>query len=441
MKKWIAFALVCVIALSLCACGGKIDEKTQEKLDLYEKYKEYIQLFEQENYEELLNRITALYDGQQNGTEPPQEGGPEPEIPTESTGANGLTAGEQAVLDAYAQIYAELQREHFSRWHDEEADLYYAGEAARTFWYEKYYRELQSLDLSVIDKWLGTEVLSGDVDWDYAKLLDRFTVLEDVPLFQYSTTKDRMGNEKSDIYAWIYAETGLIRYEEYMASGRKFEMIPSDPMNLFASNTEKADHIYDADGRPVQRKHYNNSGDVEYLVDIFYDDAGNKVKETVRCNAGEADILYTYDDQNRLIKLSYQDSINIYNNYHEYVIDYTYDDRGNLLRAENTNKYYGRIVAYEIDVYTYDDSGKPVSCEHTRQDLWNGVMDTQSEDHYTFRCDEQGRILFAEVAYGDTCYVSGSPNGQAGAVAHNATNVTGTFEFVYGDYVCFSFEK
>ena len=441
MKKWIALALVCVVALSLCACGGKIDGKTQEKLDLYEKYQEYIQLFEQENYEELLKRITALYDGQQNGTEPPQEGGPEPEIPAESTGADGLTAGEQAVLDAYAQIYAELQREHFSRWHDEEADLYYAGEVARTFWYEKYYRELQSLDLSVIDKYLGTEVLSGDVDWDYAKLLSRFTILEDVPLFQYITSKDRMGNEKSDIYAWIYAETGLIRYEEYMAFGRKFEMIPSDPMNLFASNTEKADHIYDADGRPVQRKHYNNSGDVAYLVDIFYDDAGNKIKETVRCNAGEADILYTYDDQNRLIKLSYQDSINIYNNYHEYVIDYTYDDSGNLLRSEKTDRYYGRIVAYEIDVYTYDGTGKLVSGIHTRQDLWNDAMDTQSEDNYTFHCDDRGRILSAEVTYGDAVYVKGSPNGAEGEVKYNATYVSGTIEFVYGDYVCFLFGK
>jgi hypothetical protein len=212
-------------------------------------------------------------------------------------------------------------------------------------------------------------------------------------------------------------------------------------MNLFSSFTEKADYTYDGDGRPVQRKHYNNSGDVEYLVDIFYDDAGNKVKETVRCNAGEADILYTYDDQNRLIKLSYQDSINIYNNYHEYVIDYTYDDSGNLLRSEKADRYYGRIVAYESDVYTYDSSGKLASGVHTRQDLWNGAMDTQSEDHYTFRCDDQGRILFAEVAFGDTCYVSGSPNGQAGSVAHTASNVTGTFEFVYGDYVCFSLEK
>ena len=439
MKKWIALALVCVVALSLCACGGKIDGKTQEKLDLYEKYAEYIRLLEEKNYQELLNRIETLLNQQPVDGIPPQEGGPEPEIPTESTGANGLTAGEQAVLDAYAQIYAELQREHFSRWHDEEADIYYAGEVARTFWYEKYYRELQSLDLSVIDKYLGTEVLSGDVDWDYAKLLSRFTILEDVPLFQYITSKDRMGNEKSDIYAWIYAETGLIRYEEYMAFGRKFEMIPSDPMNLFASNTEKADHIYDADGRPVQRKHYNNSGDVVYLVDIFYDDAGNKIKETVQCNWGQADIIYTYDDQNRLTQLSYPDQLGT--NTQKNVITYTYDDRGNLLRADKTITYYGPIVAYESDVYTYDGSGKLVSGVHTRQNLWNGAMDTQSEDHYTFRCDDQGRILFAEVAFGDTCYVSGSPNGSEGNVANNATYVSGTFEFVYGDYVCFSLEK
>ena len=439
MKKWIALALVCVVALSLCACGGKIDGKTQEKLDLYEKYAEYIRLLEEKNYQELLNRIETLLNQQPVDGIPPQEGGPEPEIPTESTGADGLTAGEQAVLDAYAQIYAELQREHFSRWHDEEADLYYAGEVARTFWYEKYYRELQSLDLSVIDKYLGTEVLSGDVDWDYAKLLSRFTILEDVPLFQYITSKDRMGNEKSDIYAWIYAETGLIRYEEYMDFGRKFEMIPSDPMNLFASNTEKADHIYDADGRPVQRKHYNNSGDVAYLVDIFYDDAGNKIKETVQCNWGQADIIYTYDDQNRLTQLSYPDQLGT--NTQKNVITYTYDDRGNLLRADKTITYYGPIVAYESDVYTYDGSGKLVSGVHTRQNLWNGVMNTQSEDRYTFRCDDQGRILFAEVAFGDTCYVSGSPNGSEGNVANNATYVSGTFEFVYGDYVCFSLEK
>ena len=439
MKKWIALALVCVVALSLCACGGKIDGKTQEKLDLYEKYAEYIRLLEEKNYQELLNRIETLLNQQPVDGIPPHEGGAEPEIPTESTGADGLTAGEQAVLDAYAQIYAELQREHFSRWHDEEADIYYAGEVARTFWYEKYYRELQSLDLSVIDKYLGTEVLSGDVDWDYAKLLSRFTILEDVPLFQLSSTVDRMGNEKSEIYAWIYADTGLIRYEDYFTAGRHFEMIPSDPMNLFASNTEKADHIYDADGRPVQRKHYNNSGDVAYLVDIFYDDAGNKVKETVQCNWGQADIIYTYDDQNRLTQLSYPDQLGT--NTQKNVITYTYDDRGNLLRADKTITYYGPIVAYESDVYTYDGSGKLVSGVHTRQNLWNGVMNTQSEDRYTFRCDDQGRILFAEVAFGDTCYVSGSPNGSEGNVANNATYVSGTFEFVYGDYVCFSLEK
>lgn len=439
MKKWIVFALVFVIALSLCACGEKIDEKTQGKLDLYDKYQEYIMLLEQENFEELLNRITTLYNQQQGGTKPPQQDVTVPEVSDNTTtGTAGPSAGEQAVLDAYAQIYSELQREYFSQWHDEEANIYYNGEAARTFWYAKYYSDLQSLDLSVIDKWLGTEHLSGDVNWDYKHVLSGFTILEDVPLFQLSTTVDRMGNEKLDIYAWIYEDTGLICCEDYFTAGRKFEVIPSDPMNLFDANTEKADYTYDANGRPVQVRHYNNSGDVAYLVDVYYDDAGNKVKETVQCISGEADILYTYDDQNRLIKLSYQDVINIYNNYHKYVIAYTYDDRGNLLRSDKTITYYGRTTGYESDVYTYDDSGKLVSGVHTRQELWNGVMDTQTEDRYTFQCDDQGRILFVEVTYGDTCYVSGSPNGSGGTVKQNAVYVTGTYDFVYGDYYIYA---
>lgn len=434
VKKWIAIAVMCVIMLNLCACGGKIDAETQKKLELYDKYEDYIQLLEQENFNELLEQITAHYNAQQGSSGQPYEEGIETEPPQEPTEAHGPTDEEQAVLDAYAQIYSGLEKDYLPQWHDEEADIYYNGEAARTFWYAKYYSELQSLDLSVIDKWLNTEYLSPEVNWDYEKVLSGFTILEDVPLFQYINTVDRMGNKKQDIYARIYEENGLIRCEDYFTSGGKFEMIPSDPMNLFDAGTEHAEYTYDTDGRPVQVRHLSNSGDVAYLVDIFYDDAGNKIKETVQCNSGEADICYTYDEQNRLIKLTYQDSINIYDNYHKHEITYTYDDRGNLLRADNTDKYYDRIVAYESDVYTYDDSGKLVSGIHTRQDLWNSVLDTQSEDHYTFRCDDQGRIVYAEVTYGDTLYVAGSPNGQAGEVKYNAIYMTGTYDFVYGDY-------
>lgn len=451
MKRIIGALLIGALLLSLCACGG-IDEETQAKLELYNKYENYIELLEAGEYQKLMDKLEKKYgdklssDTSTESSKPteddtPAETIPAPTVapaPTAGEEPDGPTESEQAVLDTYGQIYTALHRKYVSQWHDEEANIYYSGESARTFWYAKYYSELQALDLAVIDKWLGTEYLDSEVNWDYASLLNGFTVLEDVPLFQISTVTDRMGNEETGIYAWIYADTGVIWCEDYFTNSRKFEMILTDPMDLFNTFSEYAEYTYDSNGRPAQVQHLDSSGNVVYLVDVFYDDAGNKVKETVQCNSGEADILYTYDDQNRLIQLSYQDSINIYNNYHEYVITYTYDEQGNLLRSDKTNTYYGRIQGYESIVYTYDDSGKLVSGICTNENLWNDVPNTITQDSYTFVCDEQGRILSMDVAYGDTYYISGSPNGEGGQVASNATRVSCSREFVYGDYVCFT---
>lgn len=446
MKKYFAIVIICALLLGLCACSRMADGDAKIKLELFDKYERYIRLLEEENYEQLLDEIRTLYENQQGGAvlDGPQLPVPEePNIspaPGGDADTNGPTASEQEVLDAYAQIYSGLQNT-LRPWKDEQTGISYSGEAARTLWNAKYYSQLRSMDLSVIDKWLGTQYLAEDVDWDYQHLLSCFEVLEDMPLFQISTYCDRMGNEERDIYAWIYEETGLIRCESYFTNKGKFEMIPTDPMNLLDTFSEYAEYTCDADGKPVQIKYFKSTGETVYLVDVTYDDSGNKIKETVHCNSGEADILYAYDEQNRLIELSYQDSINIYNNYREYVITYTYDERGNLLRSHKTERYYGTIQGYETIVYTYDDSGKLVSGVRTVENLWNKILDTVTEDHYTFRCDDQGRVLFMNTEFGDSYYADGSPNGAGGQVASNATRVSGSREFIYGDFVLFSIDE
>ena len=77
----------------------------------------------------------------------------------------------------------------------------------------------------------------------------------------------------------------------------------------------------------------------------------------------------------------------------------------------------------------------------TVENLWNKILDTVTEDHYTFRCDDQGRVLFMNTEFGDSYYADGSPNGAGGQVASNATRVSCSREFIYGDFVLFSIDE
>lgn len=445
MKKLMAFALVLAMALSLCACGGAIDEETQKKLDLYDKYEEYIQMLENQEYEALILKLAELYQAQQGGGDDPED--PEnpdnpdvPEVPAEPTQA------EQNALQQYREIvYALNNGNSWVSEYDENGDYIggYSDQEALRFCYEK----LQ--ELTVADQWIEwcKDRWGEELNWDRQDLLSNFSMLTDVPLSQKWTTVDHMDNQYADSTSWTYWADGMIA-----SANPAFEIIESDPMNIGRYNTRY--YTYDDAGRVTQIK-YGSEDYTEYLVTLTYDAAGNKVGEHIKSNNGEWDFTYSYDGMNRLVQIEYPYS---FGSDTVVTVTYTYDAAGNVVKEERVVHYYNAwveadvISSKEITEYTYDAGGKLVSGVYTKESwgynekydssverwvLTEQYMDTQRQDQYAFTCDDQGRPLTLVITYGDEYYVYGD---NAGQVSGTANDVSRTYEFLYGDYYFYNAE-
>lgn len=344
---------------------------------------------------------------------------PEPNeetVPTEPAEPSVPTAKEQAVLDAYCE---NLYNFCFSNDPVEQ---------------NTYYQQLIALDLSVIDKWKNTEFEPVEynyhkINWDYKRALNSIIVVEDVMLKQNTSYTDFIGNVKEDYYypAWSYNADGSVssvRNEMWA-----FELIPANPAGLPGTR----EYTKNDAGQVTEVRYgsYNGTSNftVEYLVTLTYDASGNKVKETVTDTDGDSfDILYTYDEANRLIQIDC-------NAHYPSTYTYTYSADGKLVEAKYSIKQ--GILYVNTMTYQYDASGKLVSGVMT-YDAWNSPFFTNEQyiertrkNQYTFTCDEEGRIVQIDIVPGDEYYVAGQ---SAGEVSSKASYALETITITYGNF-------
>lgn len=438
MKKIIAIALVLTLALSLCACGEK------------ERYPDLADMLDAGDYEGAVGYIYDMYQNEQLGGEEGNEGeGNEGGSNNVVTEPPRPTEDDWTVLNSYNNIVLSLcsylEDGYISYW-DEENETSYSGSAALAC----YYKKLEALDKTVIDKWVdteycGTNYYSGynneGVNWDYNAILANFSSLQDVLLKEVHTTLDHMENVSTGYSnpTWDYNPDGSVL--KTANASYAFELTESNPRNLYGTQ----DVTYDDAGKPVKIK-YMDGDSVRYIVDITYDANDNKIGEHIKSNDGELDITYEYNSNNDLVKIEHPNGIDSSTTV---TYTYTYDDAGNMVKE--VKEYHSYYESYETEVtsqkeireFAYDANGALVSGSYKSENWsctseYNGSKWVLSQyiyaeglDQYSFTTDDQGRPLTMTITYGDMIYVHGD---NAGKVYDDADYVSRTVEFVYGDY-------
>ena len=337
--------------------------------------------------------------------------------PIEETLPEAPSAEEQAVLDAYCENLYNL----WCSFDAEEKQM--------------YYEQLKALDLSVIDKWAGTEFEPEEyryhnINWDYEAVFEAITVVENVVLNQKTTYTDFIGNVSEDYCypEWSYNADGLITKIDNELW--VFEIFTSNPTHL---NGVREYTKNDA-GQITQTRYgsYNGNGtfSATHLVTLNYDENGNKISEKVTNTYGDTyDILYFYDEENRLIRIECGDSNNT-------VYAYTYDAEGKLVEYKHSTK--NGCLCEDTLVLSYDESGNLVSGVMT-YDTWShslfgseAYIDYTREDLYTFTSDENGNVVQIDIVPGNQYYAHGS---YAGKVRFEASHALNTITITYGNFI------
>lgn len=379
MKRIMAILLVLVMALGLCACGS----------DRYKKYEHILAMLENGNYDGAISAIEQIKAnpnaGQSNGNKP--SGNP--------------TDEELKLIMQYNSICSYLQggeeNMHYGVYVQETSDTLRDQEALR-FCYETLEK------LEAVDKWIGT-VHAYQGGLSRQELMDKFTMVKDVPLWIERTGLDQMGNTfENQQGLWEYYENGLIRRYE--------DNHPIQHLN----NSRYYEWIYDEDGKLVKKEYRSSDNKLESLITYFYDDQNRISKEVFKSNSGETEYLYSYDDKGNLARITWSE--------YDYIA-YTYDDAGNLIREEKHRSYDDPSIM----TYTYDAQGKLVSGVY-KYYYYPGTV----EDQYEYTCDDKGRVLSWKITFGDK-------KNQAGETVSKPETVYVVDTIVYGNYYFYDFSK
>ena len=117
-------------------------------------------------------------------------------------------------------------------------------------------------------------------------------------------------------------------------------------------------YTYDAEGKVIEEKIFDEQGEIVNIVGYIYDKNGNLEYEDEKYNDiyGCQDTRYTYDDNNNLIeKVLYSNDDVIVSR----VYKYEYDDKGNCIKKFE----YDRAGNLDSEMtYKYDEKGRQIEC-------------------------------------------------------------------------------
>lgn len=413
MKKMLALLLVAVLALSLCACGSNDNP--------YEKYANIFNMLEAGDYQGAISAIYMLQ--LSGGGNLLVTGSGNKETPTEE---------EEAMLELYYEIeqyLSDLVDGTYFDLRDPETGEYYRGQTALKFCYEKL------PELSGVEKWADTDYVKdhgnySEIEtWDCQALLNGIQVVENVILAINSTTKDNLGNVSNNaVTSWDYNADGTVSRIDGENKAKPITAYTGQYYSWLE---------YDAQGRLVKKTSGWSQNGISAITTYTYDDAGNIKKEQVKTNTNETVYEYSYKD-GRLAKIKWDESFA-----NRYTIEYGYDAAGNVIKEVKTREYNGYEGWEKANVtimeYTYAE-GVLTAGTYTHQ-AWNNFWEdgtrlaSQSEDQYTYTCDEQGRVLTATVIPGNTVDMYGEGKGE---VVGTPGYESKTYEYTYGNYYIYT---
>lgn len=312
------------------------------------------------------------------------------------------------------------------------------------------YQQVTSLDLSVIDKYRGTEyvtveylyrrtkdIAGTEIDWDYESFLSRFTKLENVFLTTHQTVADVLGNSTTQLHgkAAYDAHGNMIHYSSKNNDPALYLNFDKEVRYLLKDYC--AQYFYDADRISHTAWYYNGTyksdnlsfdDNPDEISTYTYNAAGNIIHDVVTDLYGTHpyhELIYAYDENNRLVQISLESR---QAGVSDRTITYIYDANGLLLKRESqhyfTSGSKGDLFTTE---YHYDENGHLIRAVHTEQD-----SDRITKTEYTFTCDEQGRILSQTIVFGDTY------SAKTGNLYKAATTPSCVITFTYGDYYVYT---
>ena len=258
MKRIITLTLSALLALSLCACAQSTETPV------------------------TTNPATQIQTPSQTQTQPTTTTVPTttvPAVPTEE---------ELQTLDSYKYIVSSLYTGHHSSQQ-----------------LEDWYNQLQAMDLTVIDKWRGTEYASAEIEWDYNTVLSGFLVHENVLLGYVQEESDILGNSRTEQHtdAVRYDVNGLPVYMDIVlletkTTGKSFfddynpfavvdgelSFFEDDPLDLMPHSSATVNYsptYYLREDGKIEKIEWRSNSGIDYLCKPSYDENGRKISETV----------------------------------------------------------------------------------------------------------------------------------------------------------------
>ena len=399
MKKLITILSVLILVLSLCACGGDKPAETPATF--------------------------------------PQA----PEQPTSTDAPSAMTEEEELqILARYGTLALMLENDHL-------VNHYPLNQNGNTF--KDIYLELQSMDLSVIDKYAGSELLNyddlkpyglqykGEINWNYEEVLASLRETDTVLLGVTCEAADAVGNVKQiPVLQYTYDGEGnrigtnrighddpSVHLEDDIITGVYTDLF--DQTGAYAAVYEDGNVRY-LDST-VGRNDWRDA-DIEILVENFWRGDGQKERtEITTAQGGQAEIVYTYEGD-LLVKAELRD-ISAKRNWDKEV-SYTYEN-GRVVRSLYTRFNSNGQRVWEVEtVFTYDAQGHLESAVRHKYECWYDTRYYDTEITYTFTCDEEGRILSETMVYGDTYDVHVGPSKHYAAAVVKECTATFTWDTV-----------
>lgn len=357
MKKLLLLAMSFVMVLSLCACGKKGASSNEGFLS------------SQPTEEE--NEVISMY-------------------------VDILDALESYVEDGIISIYnPEIEEE-------------LEGSQALEYCY------VTIQGLRSVDKWIGTDYISDTRT--RKEILDSFTVVKDVKLWDKVVRVDYFGNPEGDVevYNYTYNEKGEIvqghisEAEKHFILGN-FKNIGIDFMlrEYFESDNSQYTCTYTEAGEieVIQNKS-------DRLTPIYDNEGKITSMEYLSADGEEAVYSLAYDNQNRLSKMQKVEiEFNEYGREQKHVDEYNfiYDDNDNLIGEEYVVQiFYDNEKVHEESKrreYIYDDKGKMSSADVAGIST-KMVVDYNNEKNIviyniTTKIYDGNKLLKQETMYGD----------------------------------------
>lgn len=350
--------------------------------------------------------------------------------------ANEPSADEQALMQNYKDLALRL-KDYTSTgavtYKDGEKTVY--GQEALAL----IRKDLEAME--ALDKWYGSQWMPKDdtkVNWDRQKLLSGFAAVKDVLAKQDCVLTGADGTAKTyeNAYTWTYNADGTVAGVDFMDMfhSKFYPFCLNMQTNIFydAYKTTLENYGEDIcsigyeydDGLLYQVTRYSpDRKDDLVIINVECDEDTGLLLSATGTDTNDETINYTftYDDQNRLTKITSNKTQGISS------CTYTYNDKGQLDKAVgeelirndyNPTQVFKRIETY---TYTYDAAGNVTKVELSEK--YNNTVTPKFTATFTY--DDQGRPLTVTFDKGSMELPSG-----------DVLNYTkAEFKYVYGD-VC-----